>query len=74
GELVRAGREDAARSEASVVRAETVFEQLFHAAADNRTSAKEIGVSSAKAFERAEQVKDEIGRLRTDMQSVGVHA
>lgn len=71
-ELVRAGKEYAACSEASVSRAEAVFEQLFHAAADNRTSARTIDALAAKAYERSEKVTGDILRLRRDLQTASL--
>jgi methyl-accepting chemotaxis protein len=66
--LVRNGREEAATSETSVKNAESVFEQLFHAAADNRSSAREIDSLSATAYQSSTKVTLEIKRLIEDMQ------
>ncbi len=68
-DLVSLGREEAATSQSYVKEATHLFEQLFHAAANNRTSAKEIGKLSNQAFEQSESVNEEIKRLILEMEN-----
>ena len=68
-DLVSLGREEAATSQSYVKEASHLFEQLFHAAANNRTSAKEIGMLSNQAFEQSESVNGEIKRLILEMEN-----
>ncbi|BBH18955.1 hypothetical protein Back11_03000 [Paenibacillus baekrokdamisoli] len=69
-QLVRTGREETAVSQSSVKEATDVFEKLFHAAANNSKSAKQIDTLSTHAYEQSERVSDEIKRLITDMQGI----
>lgn len=68
-ELVSLGREEAVSSQSYVKEAAYLFEQLFHAAANNRTSAKEIGMLSNHAFEQSESVNGQIKRLICEMEN-----
>ena len=68
-DLVSLGREEAATSQSYVKEASHLFEQLFHATADNRTSAKKIGMLSNQAFEQSESVNGEIKRLILEMEN-----
>ncbi|QYR23274.1 CBS domain-containing protein [Paenibacillus sp. sptzw28] len=68
-ELVELGRVSAQSSQYNVKAASGVFEQLFHAAADNSRSAKEIGKLSDQAYRQSERVTEEIKRLALDMRA-----
>lgn len=68
-QLVSSGREETAVSQKYVKEAADVFEQLFHEAANNSDSVKEIGTLSTRAYEQSELVSDEIKRLITEMRS-----
>ncbi|GGF97919.1 methyl-accepting chemotaxis protein [Paenibacillus abyssi] len=66
--LVGSGREESLSSEAFVSEASLLFEQLFHAAADNQSSSKEIVSMTDRAYQHSERVTKEINRLLTEMQ------
>lgn len=63
-ELSRNGRSETQMSESYVNEAESVFNQLFKAAADNRNSAKGIDGLSEQAYKQAVHVSMEMERLR----------
>ncbi|QHW33928.1 CBS domain-containing protein [Paenibacillus rhizovicinus] len=67
--LVGLGRSEADASQAYVSVAADVFQQLFHAAADNSSSASNIGKLSQQAYEQAQQVTQSIQTLVNDMQA-----
>jgi methyl-accepting chemotaxis protein len=66
--LVGLGRSEAEAGQAYVDEAAGVFQQLFHAAADNSSSAAEIGKLSQQAYDQAQQVTLSIQTLRDEMQ------
>jgi methyl-accepting chemotaxis protein len=68
-ELVERGGVTAQSSQHNVNAASGVFEQLFHAAANNSRSAKEIGKLSDQAYRQSERVTEEIKRLALDMKA-----
>lgn len=65
--LVEHGRKDADASQTYVKEAADVFQQLFHAAADNRGSVAEIGRLTDHAYDQAQQVTVRIETLMNDM-------
>lgn len=66
--LVGMGRTETESSQANIGAAFQVFEQLFHAAANNSKSAKEIGRLSGQACQQSERVTEEMKRLIGEMQ------
>ncbi|MCQ6559846.1 methyl-accepting chemotaxis protein [Paenibacillus mendelii] len=72
-ELVEDGRNDAIASGDSVNEASSAFEQLFHAAGSNRTSAVQIGNLAGHAYRQSERVLIDIRQLMNDMQTGGIH-
>ncbi|QHT62301.1 CBS domain-containing protein [Paenibacillus lycopersici] len=68
---VALGRTDADTSQAYVSEAAGVFQQLFHAAADNSSSAANIGRLSQQAYDKALQVTLSIQSLANEMQGHG---
>ncbi|MBW7476648.1 CBS domain-containing protein [Paenibacillus oenotherae] len=68
-ELVGMGRVETESSQASIGAAFQVFEQLFHTAASNSKSAKEIGKLSSQACQQSERVTGEMKRLIGEMQA-----
>jgi methyl-accepting chemotaxis protein len=68
-ELVERGGVTAQSSQHNVKAASGVFEQLFHAAANNSKSAKEIGKLSDQAYRQSKRVTEEIKRLALDMKA-----
>lgn len=67
-DLVGMGRTETESSQANIGVAFQVFEQLFHAAANNSKSAKEIGRLSSQAYQQSERVTEEMKRLVGEMQ------
>ncbi|NBD26993.1 methyl-accepting chemotaxis protein [Paenibacillus glycinis] len=62
------GRTEADASQTYVQEAADVFQSLFHAAANNSSSAADIGRLSNQAYDQAQQVTDSIQALMDDMQ------
>lgn len=62
--LAHTGRSVTAASEAHVNEAVEAFNRLFHAAADNRNSAKQIGSLSEQAHQQSVHVADEMKILQ----------
>lgn len=62
--LARAGHSETTASEAHVSEAGEVFNRLFRAAADNRNSAKQIGVLSEQAHQQSLHVASEMKKLQ----------
>ncbi|MBM7564109.1 methyl-accepting chemotaxis protein [Paenibacillus sacheonensis] len=67
-QLVGHGRAEANASQGYVREAADVFQQLFHAAADNSGSAAEIGRLSDDAYDQAQRVTESMESLMRDMQ------
>ena len=62
------GRTEADASQTYVQEAADVFQSLFHAAANNSSSAADIGRLSNQAYDQAQQVTERIQALMDDMQ------
>ncbi|MBD2871569.1 methyl-accepting chemotaxis protein [Paenibacillus arenilitoris] len=63
-ELAQAGRSETAASEAHVHEAVQAFNRLFRAAADNRGSARQIGLLADKAQQQSIHVAAEMNKLQ----------
>lgn len=62
--LAHSGRMETIASEANINEAVEVFNHLFRAAADNRNSAKQIGVLSEQAHQQAVHIAVEMKKLQ----------
>lgn len=62
--LAHSGRMETIASEANINQAVEVFNHLFRAAADNRNSAKQIGVLSEQAHQQAVHIAVEMKKLQ----------
>lgn len=63
-QLAQSGRLETASSEAHVHEVEGAFNSLFHAAADNRSNAGQIGTLSERAYLQVQHVADEMSSLQ----------
>lgn len=69
-QLVGLGRAEADTSHGYVQEAADVFQQLFHAAADNSGSVTEIGKLSDEAYDQAQRVTESMESLMREMQGI----